>query len=48
MSIIKSARKWAICEAKDVKAEKENYLFPKSLLGVTMQDSSIRERRGDP
>lgn len=36
MSITESAGKWTICEAKDVKAEKENCLFPKSLLGVTI------------
>ena len=44
MSITESAEKQAICEAKDVKAEKENYLFSKSLLDTIMQDSSIRER----
>jgi len=45
MSIAELARKWTICEVKDVKAEKENCLFPKSLLGVTIQDSGMTERR---
>ena len=28
-----------------MKAEEENCIFPKSLLGTTMQDGGIRERR---
>ena len=31
-----------ICSVDDVKAEERNCLFPKSLLGATMQDGSIR------
>ena len=30
-----------------VKAEETKCIFPKSLLGTTMQDSGIRERRND-
>ena len=30
-----------------MKAEEENYIFPKSLLGTTIQDGGIRERRVD-
>ena len=43
--ITKLAGNWAICAVKYVKAKEENCLFPKFLLGTTIQDSGIRERR---
>ena len=37
--------KEAIWTVEEVKAEERNCLFSKSLLGTTIQDGSIRERR---
>ena len=47
MSITEPAGKWSIWEVIDEKAKVENFIFLKSLLGTTMQDSGIRERRYD-
>ena len=43
--ITKLVGNWAICAVEYVKAKEENCLFPKFLLGATIQDSGIRERR---
>jgi len=47
MFITESAGNQAICTVECVKAEKENCLFSKFLLGATMQDGGIRERRNN-
>jgi len=44
-SIAELAGKQAICAVEVIKAKEENCLFSKSLLGATIQDGSIRERR---
>ena len=46
-SITTTGDKGAIWTVKDVKAEERNCLFSKLLLGATMQDGSIREKRSD-
>jgi len=45
MSITQLAGKWSIWGVVDEKAEVENCIFLKSLLGTTMQDGGIRERK---
>ena len=45
MSITTMRGKEAIWTVEEVKAEERNCLFSKSLLGATIQDGSIRERR---
>jgi len=44
-SIATMRGKGAIWTVEEVKAEERNCLFPKSLLGATIQDGGIRERR---
>ena len=41
------ASKQSIWEVVEVKAEGENCIFSKTLLGTTIQDSSIRERKNE-
>ena len=45
MSIAPKAGKKVICFVVEEVAEVKENIFPKSLLGATIQDSSMRERR---
>ena len=47
MFIAELAGKWSIWRVVDEKAEVEICIFLKSLLGTTIQDGSIRERKID-
>jgi len=47
MSITLVASKEVICFVIEEIAKVEENIFPKSLLGATIQDSGIRERRDD-
>ena len=47
MFIAELAGKWSIWRVVDEKAEVEICISLKSLLGTTIQDSSIRERKID-
>ena len=47
MSISIAEEKEDIYKVEVVKAEETKYIFSKSLLGATIQDSSIREKRNN-
>ena len=47
MSIALEIGIWAICKIVEIRAKVEKYIFSNSLLDATIQDSGIREKRGN-